>query len=816
MKYPQIATLIVAWTCAASGLPVITHVTEPACHGEAIVVTGEWGEASTLQVKALYLGASTSSFDHREPEDPATLTEGVDRRPALPGTPPEDALDCRVLGTGERYLHAVMQCSRLPWTRVPVTTALWVGDGSGWSKPFVVNRPRAQWLSPRVQEPGEVVRIFGRTFAWTYQLPPAQVFIRRAGGRELAPLRQAHDHREDGHTERWCLAAWLPEEIAPGEYELFVHGRHGGQHGWSEPLGLTVASAKPTVGPRVNVRDLGAKGDGLTDDTEALEQALDQAAGGGTVLLPPGAYAVSRTVEIPEHVSIRGAGMHASTICNLERPALHPQSATGAPRPLGPALLHGMGHFTLQDLTVRFTPATGNVLAIGRDLTFVEDVTLLRVRLESRQDYGLAKTHPYTSRPLSTFSCRLLRMIRCETYGPGGVLCARKMEDCRFSQNRFVTDRRWRGLAFKFWGAERCIFEDNVMSGDTRGFVMQTSFGVNYRNFIAGNTVERTVLGGNAGETYLVEGAGYLYESRVAGAGAGTVTTERWATVRGRPAEAEHVVERFVVVARGRGFGQWRRIVAAEPSTRTLEVDRAWLVPPDASSTVVVMNGLIETVFVNNQEVDSGKGLYLYYAGAINNIVDRHICDRSLGVVLMTRDDRQEPESSKHDTSPDLFNLIRECRIHDGGGIVVGAGGRMPLEDDAHLPAACFGNRVIGNEILRTKPFSGAQYGSTWRWGGGWSHLMAGISIIPMDLGKSPGTGLDGPPRILGNVCQDNWVGETRFGIGISKRAANTVLLQNVTQWVPNPLVDKGQGTVVLESDDRADEAYTPERGPIR
>lgn len=54
------------------------------------------------------------------------------------------------------------------------------------------------------------------------------------------------------------------------------------------------------------------------------------------------------------------------------------------------------------------------------------------------------------------------------------------------------------------------------MRGDTRGLVMQTSFGVNYRNFIAGNSVERAALGGNAGETYLVEGAGLLFESPVA------------------------------------------------------------------------------------------------------------------------------------------------------------------------------------------------------------------------------------------------------------------------------------------------------------
>ena len=70
-------------------------------------------------------------------------------------------------------------------------------------------------------------------------------------------------------------------------------------------------------------------------------------------------------------------------------------------------------------------------------------------------------------------------------------------------------------------------------------------------------------------------------------------------------------------------------------------MDRPWRIVPDRSSTVVVMNGLVETVFVNNQEVDCGKGLYLYYAGAINNIIDRHLCDRSLGVTLMTQDDRQ-------------------------------------------------------------------------------------------------------------------------------------------------------------------------------
>lgn len=46
----------------------------------------------------------------------------------------------------------------------------------------------------------------------------------------------------------------------------------------------------------VNVRDLGAQGDGRTNDTTAFQQAAAQinAAGGGILLIPPGEYMVGR------------------------------------------------------------------------------------------------------------------------------------------------------------------------------------------------------------------------------------------------------------------------------------------------------------------------------------------------------------------------------------------------------------------------------------------------------------------------------------------------------------------------------------------
>jgi hypothetical protein len=52
-------------------------------------------------------------------------------------------------------------------------------------------------------------------------------------------------------------------------------------------------NAGPTSKLTVNVKSMGAKGDGRSDDTKAIQRAIDKVAGtGGTVYLPPGTYRV--------------------------------------------------------------------------------------------------------------------------------------------------------------------------------------------------------------------------------------------------------------------------------------------------------------------------------------------------------------------------------------------------------------------------------------------------------------------------------------------------------------------------------------------
>jgi parallel beta-helix repeat protein len=57
--------------------------------------------------------------------------------------------------------------------------------------------------------------------------------------------------------------------------------------------GTTKCASAPTSSLVVNVKDKGAKGDGSTDDTQAIQSAVDAVAGsGGTVLVPDGTYAI--------------------------------------------------------------------------------------------------------------------------------------------------------------------------------------------------------------------------------------------------------------------------------------------------------------------------------------------------------------------------------------------------------------------------------------------------------------------------------------------------------------------------------------------
>lgn len=73
----------------------------------------------------------------------------------------------------------------------------------------------------------------------------------------------------------------------------------------------TVASKLNDI---INVKDFGAVGNGVADDTAAIQAAITAAGSGGTIIIPTGTYNVSATLNALSNQQILGAGPNATFI----------------------------------------------------------------------------------------------------------------------------------------------------------------------------------------------------------------------------------------------------------------------------------------------------------------------------------------------------------------------------------------------------------------------------------------------------------------------------------------------------------------------
>jgi len=101
--------------------------------------------------------------------------------------------------------------------------------------------------------------------------------------------------------------------------------------------GAVARTVQAKLRETVSVKDFGAVGDGVTDDTAAIQAAIDAvfAAGGGDIFLPAGVYLVSAMLEMRNEVSLRGIGDESQILVNTDIVTLGNTPATTSTQLVG-------------------------------------------------------------------------------------------------------------------------------------------------------------------------------------------------------------------------------------------------------------------------------------------------------------------------------------------------------------------------------------------------------------------------------------------------------------------------------------------------
>jgi exo-poly-alpha-galacturonosidase len=110
----------------------------------------------------------------------------------------------------------------------------------------------------------------------------------RPAGDGIASYQILCDGTQTGETNRLSYTA--TNLAAGGSYRFTVRSRRADGAASAESDAVVVET-KPT-GQVFNVREFGARGDGIAKDTAAIQQAIGACTPGGTVLIPAGVYSV--------------------------------------------------------------------------------------------------------------------------------------------------------------------------------------------------------------------------------------------------------------------------------------------------------------------------------------------------------------------------------------------------------------------------------------------------------------------------------------------------------------------------------------------
>ena len=702
-----VAVLLAAGTAVAA--PEIANVAGPVNHWEPFLVFGEGFDEPECTVIAW---APKEQQDPRELL-PRILSGGLPQPPQEPPAGSVIGLYGRVRKLSPQVLGAVMQGE---------AAVLWVRSARGTSKPFAVNRPQPFFLEYESAAPARRSASSAATSAG--YIPPGPIpacsWSPGPAARSSRPRAARNTTTRDTSITSWPMRSVyrLPADLPEGAYDVWVHHGAYGPYGFAGPLGLAIRSAAAPKKAVFDVTKHGAKGDGLADDTAAIEDALLAAAEkGGMVFLPAGTYLISRPLRSLARRSPQGRepghhlpGRPAGEVSRRLPGGRTARETAGGGNRLPPRRraaddLCGLRHHDLRPRAPRqrrdgFQHPLG-VARRGRCITSRSPAASLfnpRTPLVTKEWLPAAAINTYGSGERIEISYCDLRALN----GIGGGT-----RRCRTLYNTFSPPRGPYGTnQIGCQIGEECLIEGNVCREANRGFTCGPWGGPVQHNFLARN---RFLDAGS------VEGGGEKHPLRVrrsrrrelAGAPGGMRAGPRRAEGPEMAAARAQRANRDGCRRPGLRPGPHR----ADNSRNRVTLTEPWRIVPDAGSWIVVRQFAYQNVLLNNLCRDTLQGIQM--SGAVDNVVDRFIGLRSgFGVWFPAFN---APHGERLYYSPSALNEVRNCIFSDTPNAVVFSGDRELAALRQPIPLT-FGNLVRGNQFIHgeAKSYGGVIATSSW------------------------------------------------------------------------------------------------------
>jgi len=458
----------------------------------------------------------------------------------------------------------------------------------GRSNAFYLNRPQIRFVQPTTLLPG-----LGRN-----QAAPGSTLqmighnLMAPGGKEkpLAALRKGNSKWTLPRTleaEKYSVIINLPRSLPSGEYELCVHNGSGGPLAWSAPFRFTVKQPEQWSQDVFNVRDFGAKGNDVDDDTTAVRAALQAAEdnGGGVAYFPWGIYRISDWIFVPARTTLRGEDRETTWL-------KWPESNPSSPDELANGAIYTASQCALENLSI----VVRNAQVCVRDLSWggsakkeladrirpsgeSRDLFLRHVRIQHLYLSGRPKGpffDRYEKQDMLTLGMNGIRNVEisdCEFFGTQRFL---NLENARFDGNSFSNQHF---LSWTDLGGSHFVFQGNTIRGASswRGLPLEYIYSAHNTSF----NLER---GEREAMTFDIN----RFTAHKGGAWFGKVAVAEGLTLRGQDAKwlPDDLVGLQALIIAGRGAGQYREIT--ENTADTARVNSPWDVAPDGESQVAI------------------------------------------------------------------------------------------------------------------------------------------------------------------------------------------------------------------------------------